>query len=466
MRFRFLRAQNNLPDLDEWLRDRVDRWFGDGKRRDRASAFSRDEPPDNDENGEAENGQSAKPNGSGSNGSDRPGPRRSGPGGQGKGAGGGMGGGAGGRGPGRGGRGGRGEAPPARVLGAAVGAGVLFLYVFFGFFTVDASERAVMFRLGAPTGVKGPGLKWHLPLVEDYRIVNLTEVRKVEVGYRNSDKNKVSRESLMLTGNLNIIDTQFVVQYALNDPETFLFENRFVNIGAEDVVQQVAETAMREVVGESNIDFVLYEGRESVASDAKALMQDILNRYKAGIEIREVAVRNVQPPDQVQAAFEDAIKARQDRDRKINEGEAYANNIIPRARGQAARILEEAQGYKRAIVERANGEAQRFSLLAAEYAKAPEVTRRRLYLETMEEVMERANKMLVDDAGGNNLIYLPLDKLMSGAAAAAAERDRDEEEGDPENPEAEDDPTGATLDEFKDRLRRRAEQGVRALERR
>ena len=135
----------------------------------------------------------------------------------------------------------------------------------------------------------------------------------------------------------------------MNDPEAFLFQNRFVNAGAEDVVQQVAETAMREVVGESNIDFVLYEGRESVASDAKALMQEVLDRYKSGIEIREVAVRNVQPPDQVQAAFEDAIKARQDRDRKINEGEAYANNIIPRARGQAARILEEAEGYKQGL---------------------------------------------------------------------------------------------------------------------
>ena len=435
-------AQNNLPDLDEWLRDLAGRLFGDGKaRRDRAAAFSRDEPPDDEggEGGEGGNGRAGGPGG----------PRRPN-----------------GRGGGRGGKIGRGagDLPPARTLGVAAGAVILFLYVFFGFFTVDASERAVMFRLGAPIGVKGPGLKWHLQLVEDYRIVNLTEVRRVEVGYRNSDKNKVDRESLMLTGNLNIIDTQFVVQYALNNPESFLFENRFVNIGAEDVVQQVAETAMRQVVGKSNIDFVLYEGRESVASDAKALMQDILNRYKAGIEIREVAVRNVQPPDQVQAAFEDAIKARQDRDRKINEGEAYANNILPRARGRAARILEEAEGYKRAIVERASGEAQRFSLLAEEYAKAPEVTRRRLYLETMEEIMERANKMLVDDAGGNNLIYLPLDKLMSGAAAAVAAEREKEENG--ETAESREDPTGATLDEFKDRLRRRVEQGVRALERR
>ena len=419
-----LLSQNNLPDLDEWLRDRVNRWFGDGKPRNAASAFSRDDPPENDE------GES------------------------------------GGRSNGRSGGGPGGELPPLKILLLLASATALVLYVFFGFFTVDASERAVMFRLGAPMGVKGPGLKWHMPLVEDYRIVNLTEVRKVEIGYRNTDKNKVDRESLMLTGNLNIIDTQFVVQYALNDPETFLFENRFVNLGAEDVVQQVAETAMRQVVGKNNIDFVLYEGREAVASDAKALMQDILDRYKAGIEIREVAVRNVQPPDQVQAAFEDAIKARQDRDRKINEGEAYANNIIPRARGQAARVLAEAEGYKQGIIARSTGESERFSLLAGEYAKAPAVTRRRLYLETMEEIMARANKLLVDDSGGNNLIYLPLDKLMAGAAAAvAAEREEDAL--------AEDGVVGgnsgssgtSSLEDFKNRLRRRVEEGVRALDR-
>ena len=420
-----LLSQNNLPDLDEWLRDRVNRWFGDGKSRGPASAFSRDDPPENDEgeSGGRSNGRS------------------------------------GGGGPG-------GELPPLRILALLAGSTALVLYVFFGFFTVDASERAVMFRLGAPVGVKGPGLKWHLPLVEAYRIVNLTEVRKVEIGYRNTDKNKVDRESLMLTGNLNIIDTQFVVQYALNDPETFLFENRFVNLGAEDVVQQVAETAMRQVVGKNNIDFVLYEGREAVASDAKALMQDILDRYKAGIEIREVAVRNVQPPDQVQAAFEDAIKARQDRDRKINEGQAYANNILPRARGQAARVLAEAEGYKQGIVARATGESARFSLLANEYAKAPAVTRRRLYLETMEEVMARANKLLVDDSGGNNLIYLPLDKLMAGAAAAVA-AEREEAgltEGAVGGGNARD--SGATtLEDFKNRLRRRVEEGVRALDR-
>ena len=488
-----LLAQGSPPDLDEWLRDRVNRWFGgDNARRRRAAAFSRDEPPEDDDNeterdddsdrdDDSEN-ESSGANGRDDNGTDgtdgaggndsrkrdRPGPRRrsrSGGPGAGMGGMGGMGGiggiGAGMRRPGAG-----GGSPPLRLVGTVAGAALLFLYVLAGFFTVDASERAVMFRLGAPAGIKGPGLKWHIPLVENYQIVNLTEVRRVEVGYRNSDKNKVQRESLMLTGNLNIIDTQFVVQYALNDPESFLFENRFSGASAEDVVQQVAETAMREVVGKSNIDFVLYEGREAVAADAKTLMQDILNRYKAGIEIREVAVRNVQPPDQVQAAFEDAIKARQDRDRKINEGEAYANRIIPRARGQAARVLEEAEGYKQGIVARASGEADRFLLLAAEYAKAPEVTRRRLYLEAMEEVMGRANKLLVDDSGSNNLIYLPLDKMMGAAAAGAIARELEEGELPPDGvlPDPNDPTAGGTLEDFKDRLRRRVEQGAQALE--
>lgn len=449
-----LLSQNNLPDLDEWLRDKMSRWFG-GKPRNRAAeAFSREEfPDDDDEDNEVESDNESgggdnegKSNGKESkSGQSRPGPSRSG-----------------------GGMGAGGELPSLRILGLLAGAGILFLYMFMGFFTVNASERAVMFRLGAPAGVKGPGLKWHLPLVEDYRIVNLTEVRKVEVGYRNSDKNKVDRESLMLTDNLNIIDTQFVVQYALNDPESFLFENRFVSAGAEDVVQQAAETAMREVVGKRNIDFVLYEGREEVASEARALMQEILDRYNAGIEIREVAVRNVQPPDQVQAAFEDAIKARQDRDRKINEGEAYANNIIPRARGQAARVVEEAEGYKQAIVERARGEADRFTLLSDEYAKAPEVTRRRLYLETMEDVMGRANKVLLDDSGGNNLIYLPLDRLMAAGAAAARRGEEDlsaEKTGAENGTEESSDGGGGSLEDFKNRLRRRVEQGVQVLER-
>ena len=346
--------------------------------------------------------------------------------------------------------------PPLRYIISLASAVLLLLWALAGFFTVDAAERAVMFRLGKPSGIKTPGLAWHVPLIEDYRIVNLSEIRRVEVGFRNDTKRKNPRESLMLTGDLNIIDLQFVVQYALNDPARFLFENRFANVRAEDVVKQVAETAMREVVGKNQIDFVLYEGRESVASETKQTMQDILDRYKTGIQVREVAVQNAQPPDQVQDAFEDAIRARKDRDRKVNEGKAYANDILPRAQGQMARLLEDAEAYRQSSIARANGDTERFLLVAEEYVKAPEVTRRRLYLETMEEVMARANKVLIDQKDTGNLLYLPLDRIMQAGAAAVPSH----------APSASAAPSAAplTLDELKKRLRDATDQGAETLQ--
>ena len=337
--------------------------------------------------------------------------------------------------------------PPAKYLVTLASIIIILLWSLFGFFTVDASERAVMFRLGNPNGVKTPGLVWHMPLIEDYRIVNLTEVRRVEVGFRNDTHNKNPRESLMLTGDLNIIDMQFVVQYALIDPQQFLFENRFANERAEDVVKQVAESAMREVVGKSEIDFVLYEGRESIADETKETMQNTLNRYKTGINVREVAIQNVQPPDQVQNAFEDAIKARQDKERKINEGQAYANDILPRSEGQAARFLEDAEAYRQSTIAKADGDSARFLLIANEYAAAPEITRRRLYIETVEEVMGRANKVIIDQKGAGNILYLPLDKMLPSAAAAANRPAQI-----PDGGQAKDNaPT--SLDELKQRLR-------------
>jgi len=302
---------------------------------------------------------------------------------------------------------------PLSMIATGVAAVALSLVFLSGFFTVDESERAVIFRLGKPVGLREPGLRWHVPFIEDHRNVNLTGIRTIEIGYRGEQKNKIEREALMLTDNLNIIDIQFAVQYALKDPEAYLFENRNPDIS----VLHVAETAMREIVGKSNIDFVLYEGREDISAQTQDLMQDILDRYNTGIDIRQVAIQNVQPPDQVQDAFEDAIRARQDRDRKINEGEAYANDIVPRARGQAARILEEAEGYKRSLIARAEGEADRFSQLATEYALAPEVTRQRLYIETIEDVLARTKKIFIDQGeGSNNLLYLPLDRIGQGIA--------------------------------------------------
>ena len=289
---------------------------------------------------------------------------------------------------------------------------VVLIAVFLsGFYTVDQSERAVTFRFGKPIGVSQPGLRWILPYIEDYQLVNLTGVRTVEIGYRGSQKSKVARESLMLTDNLNIIDLQFAVQYLLKDPEDFLYNNR----DPEAAVQQVAETAMREVVGRSDIDFVLYQGREQIALDTLALMQEILDRYSTGILIQQVAIQNVQPPDQVQDAFEDAIRARQDRERKINEGEAYANDIVPKARGLSARILEDAEAYRQQRIALADGRSQRFSQLAVEYDDAPVVTRQRLYLDAIEDLMSKTNKIIVDQKeGSNSLLYLPLDRIIRG----------------------------------------------------
>lgn len=222
----------------------------------------------------------------------------------------------------------------------------------------------------------------------------------------------------MLTDDENIIDIQFAVQYILKNPEEFLFNNR----EPENAVLQAAETAIREIIGKSKMDFVLYEGREQVAAKATELMQDILDRYKIGIAISKVTMQNAQPPEQVQAAFDDAVKAGQDRERQKNEGQAYANDVVPKAKGNAARLLEEAEGYKQRVIASSEGEASRFKQILVEYNKAPGVTRDRLYLDMMEQVLSSATKIVVDQKSGSNLLYLPLDKLiqMSGTSSPPA----------------------------------------------
>jgi modulator of FtsH protease HflK len=223
----------------------------------------------------------------------------------------------------------------------------------------------------------------------------------------------------MLTDDENIIDLQFAVQYLVSNPEDFLFNNR----NPDDSVMQAGETAIREVVGKSKMDFVLYEGREQVAASVQKLLQEILNRYKTGIEVSKVTMQNAQPPEQVQAAFDDAVKAGQDRERLKNEGQAYANDVIPRAAGMAARLTQEADGYRQRVIATAEGDASRFGQVLVEYQKAPAVTRDRMYLDTMQQIFGNVTKVLVDQKGGNNLLMLPLDKLiqMSGAAAPVSE---------------------------------------------
>lgn len=294
---------------------------------------------------------------------------------------------------------------------------VVIVWLASGLYTVDANQRGVVLRLGKFTETTEPGLRWRLPYpFESHEIVDLTGVRTVEVGYRGSERNKVLRESLMLTDDENIINIQFAVQYVLNSPENYVFNNRF----PDEAVAQAAETAMREIVGKSRMDFVLYEGREEIAATAHELMQRILDRYQTGILVSRVTMQNAQPPEQVQAAFDDAVKAGQDRERQKNEGEAYANDVIPRARGTASRLLEEANAYRARVVANAEGEASRFNQVFAEYKRAPEVTRERLYLDTMQQVMSNTSKVLVDAKGNGNLLFLPLDKIIQQAGGASA----------------------------------------------
>ena len=293
------------------------------------------------------------------------------------------------------------------LIGLLVGV-LALVWIASGFYIVDTGQRGVVLRFGQYVETTEPGPRWHLPWpVESREVVNVDQVRTVEIGYRNNVKSKVLKESLMLTDDENIIDLQFAVQYILKDPKAFLFVNR----SPEDTVLQVAETAMREIVGKNKMDFVLYEGRADIAARAKVLMQQILDRYNTGISISQVTLQNIQPPEQVQAAFDDAVKAGQDRERLKNEAEAYFNDVVPRARGVASRLKEEAEGYKLSVIANAEGEANRFAQIYTEYQKAPQVTRQRLYLDTMQTVMNNTSKVVVDQKGGNSLLYLPLDKL-------------------------------------------------------
>jgi membrane protease subunit HflK len=311
--------------------------------------------------------------------------------------------------------------PPvgARQFGGGIGVIlglVLIVWLASGLYIVDASQRGVVLRFGKLHETTEPGLQWRLPYpIDSHELVNLTGVRTVEVGYRGSERNKVLNEALMLTDDENIINIQFAVQYILRDPVAYLFQNRL----PEETVVHAAETAMREVVGKSKMDFVLYEGREQIAVDAQRIMQQILDRYQTGIQISKLVLQNAQPPEQVQAAFDDAVKAGQDLERQKNEGEAYKNDVLPKAQGTASRLLEEANGYKQRIIASAEGDASRFKQVLNEYVKAPEVTRQRMYIDTMQQILTNTSKVMVDTKGSGNLLYLPLDKLMQHAGGQA-----------------------------------------------
>jgi membrane protease subunit HflK len=285
-------------------------------------------------------------------------------------------------------------------------------------YIVDEGFESVELRFGKHTGTQGAGLNMVLWPIEQKRLVNTQQINTIEVGYRDATgtrKGSVPTEALMLTNDENIVDVNLTVQYNIKSAEDLLF-----NIGHVDgplvidaVVRGATESALREIVGNTKMDGVLTEERGLVTDQTMVLLQSILDRYNTGINVLAVEMQQAQAPEEVRDAFDDVVKADQDRERFVNEAEAYANDIIPRARGQAARILQEADAYKETVIAKASGEASRFDQILTEYTVAPDITRKRLYLETMETVFSNTNKVMLDQqGGGNSLMYLPIDKLV------------------------------------------------------
>ncbi len=283
----------------------------------------------------------------------------------------------------------------------------LVVYGLFGIYQVNEQEQAVVLRLGLYKETKGAGLHWNPPLIDAVTIENVTKVRSH------------STRGEMLTQDLNIVDVNLSVQYRIGDVKSFVLRVR----DPERSLAQATDSALRHVVGSTEMHEVLTEGREQMAVDIQARLQDYLNAYQTGIEVDKVNVEETQPPREVQAAFDDVNKAREDEERLKNEAEAYSNGIIPEARGAAQRVIEEATAYREQKIAQAEGEAKRFEQLLTEYSKAPAVTRERLYLETVQDVMASSTKVLVDVEGGNNMMYLPLDKIVNSSTTTVSPRE-------------------------------------------
>ena len=323
-----------------------------------------------------------------------------------------------------GGPGGPGGEPPFRAdaRSAGIGAGViggvvLLVWLGSGVFIVQEGQQAVVTSFGKFSHTSDAGIQWRLPYpFQAHETVSVTQLRSVQVGRDTVVPTTGLRDSSMLTQDENIVDIRFTVQYRLKDARAYLFENR----SPDEAVVQASESAVREIVGRSNVDQVLYEQRDAIAVDLMKSLQGQLDRLNAGILVANVNVQNVQVPEQVQAAFNDAVKAGADRDRFKNEGQAYASDVIPKARGTAARLNEEAEGYRSRVVAQAEGDAQRFRSVLTEYQKAPAVTRDRLYLETMQQVFSNVSKVYLDSRSGSSLLYLPLDRLLQSAPAVPA----------------------------------------------
>jgi modulator of FtsH protease HflK len=334
----------------------------------------------------------------------------------------------GGQGSGPTGGGGRPVFPSGKGVGIGAGAiisGALLIWLGTGFYIVQEGQQAIITRfgkfLGPEKGIKSAGFNWRLPYpFERHEIVGASRLRSVEVGRGvagAAGAGTAVRDSSMLSEDENIVDIRMVVQYRLKDSAAFLFNNQ----DPEQAVVFAAESAIREVVGKASMNTVLNEKREAIATDVVKSIQAQLDLYKTGILISSVNIQNVQPPEQVQAAFDDALKAGQDGDRAKNEGQAYANDVLPKARGTASRLKEEAEGYKQRVIAQAQGDAERFKAIHAEYQKAPQVTRDRMYLDAMTQVYNNVTKIMVDSRAGNNLLYLPLDKILQQSAAGTSD---------------------------------------------
>jgi membrane protease subunit HflK len=310
-------------------------------------------------------------------------------------------------------------------IGLIIGV-VVLVWMGTGFFIVQEGQQAVITEFGRYKTTVNAGFNWRLPYpIQRHEVIFVTQIRSVDVGRDNVLKATGLRESAMLTEDENILDIKFAVQYRLSDARAFLFESK----NPADAVVQAAETAVREVVGRMKMDAALSEERDQIAPQVRALMQNILDRYKVGVEVVAINLQQggVRPPEQVQAAFDDVLKAGQERERAKNEAQAYANDVIPRAVGTASRLKEEADAYKARVVAQAQGDAQRFRSVLVEYQKAPQVTRDRMYLDAMQQILGNVTKVLVDSRQGSNLLYLPLERILqmgtagpSGPEAAAA----------------------------------------------
>ena len=330
-----------------------------------------------------------------------------------------------GRVPGSGGSGSGGGFQPD-MKSAGIGAGLIagvavLIWLGTGFFIVQEGQQAVITQFGKYNSTVGAGFNWRLPYpIQRHELVVVTQIRSVDVGRDTVIKATGLRESAMLTLDENIVEIKFAVQYRLSDARAYLFESK----DPAAAVVQAAETAVREVVGKMRMDSALAEERDQIAPRVRALMQVILDRYKVGVEVVGINLQQsgVRPPEQVQAAFDDVLKAGQERERAKNEAQAYANDVIPRAVGAASRLKEESEAYKAGIVARAQGDSERFRSVLAEYQKAPQVTRDRMYIDAMQQVYSNVTKVMVESRQGSNLLYLPLDKIMqmTGPNGAAA----------------------------------------------